>query len=96
VIAVFGAGPVGQFAGATDVINFDDDPDIVEQLKELTGARGPDAVIDAVGMEAVHGHGALTLSTASSRPLASKATAATRCATRSSPAGPPGSCRSSA
>jgi len=25
----------------------------------LTGGRGPDAVIDAVGMEAVHGHGAL-------------------------------------
>jgi threonine dehydrogenase-like Zn-dependent dehydrogenase len=88
VIAVFGAGPVGQFAiasavmlgaerviaidhydyrlqmalnkaGATDAINFDEDPDIVEQLKELTGGRGPDAVIDAVGMEAVHGHGAL-------------------------------------
>src|SRR5687768_946486 len=88
VIAVFGAGPVGQFAiasafllgaerviaidqydyrlqmarnkaGATDLINFDEDPDIVEQLKELTGGRGPDAVIDAVGMEAAHGHGAL-------------------------------------
>src|SRR5918995_3988240 len=88
VIAVFGAGPVGQFAiasavmlgaerviaidqvdyrlqmarnraGATDVINFAEDPDIVEQLKELTGGRGPDAVIDAVGMEASHGHGAL-------------------------------------
>jgi threonine dehydrogenase-like Zn-dependent dehydrogenase len=88
VIAVFGAGPVGQFAiasavllgaerviaidqydyrlemarrkaGATDVINFAEDPDIVEQLKELTGGRGPDAVIDAVGMEATHGHGAL-------------------------------------
>jgi threonine dehydrogenase-like Zn-dependent dehydrogenase len=88
VIAVFGAGPVGQFAiasavmlgaerviaidhfdyrlemavnraGATDVINFDEDPDIVEQLKELSGGRGPDAVIDAVGMEAAHGHGAL-------------------------------------
>ena len=86
VIAVFGAGPVGQFAiasavmlgaerviaidhydyrlqmalnkaGATDAINFDEDADIVEQLKELTGGRGPDAVIDAVGMEAVHGHG---------------------------------------
>jgi threonine dehydrogenase-like Zn-dependent dehydrogenase len=86
VIAVFGAGPVGQFAiasavmlgaerviaidrldyrlqlalnraGATDVINFDDDPDVVEQLKALTGGRGPDAVIDAAGMEAVHGHG---------------------------------------
>jgi threonine dehydrogenase-like Zn-dependent dehydrogenase len=87
-IAVFGAGPVGQFAiasavllgaeqviaidqygyrlemartkaGATDVIDFSDDADIVEQLKALTGGRGPDAVIDAVGMEAVHGHGAL-------------------------------------
>ena len=88
VIAVFGAGPVGQFAiasailmgaerviaidqydyrlqmalnkaGATDIIDFSQDADIVEQLKELTGGRGPDAVIDAVGMEAVHGHGAL-------------------------------------
>jgi threonine dehydrogenase-like Zn-dependent dehydrogenase len=88
VVAVLGAGPVGQFAiasalllgaerviavdsyqyrldmarnkaGATDVVNFEKDPDIVEQLKELTGGRGPDAVIDAVGMEAVHGHGAL-------------------------------------
>jgi threonine dehydrogenase-like Zn-dependent dehydrogenase len=88
VIAVFGAGPVGQFAiasavmlgaeqviaidqydyrlrmalnkaGATTTINFAEDPDIVEQLKELTGGRGPDAVIDAVGMEAWHGHGAI-------------------------------------
>jgi threonine dehydrogenase-like Zn-dependent dehydrogenase len=88
VIAVFGAGPVGQFAiasavlmgaerviaidqydyrlqmalnkaGATDAINFAEDPDIVEQLKVLSGGRGPDAVIDAVGMEAAHGHGAL-------------------------------------
>jgi threonine dehydrogenase-like Zn-dependent dehydrogenase len=88
VIAVFGAGPVGQFAiasaillgaerviaidqyeyrlqmalnkaGATDSINFSENPDIVEQLKDMTGGRGPDAVIDAVGMEAAHGHGAL-------------------------------------
>jgi threonine dehydrogenase-like Zn-dependent dehydrogenase len=88
VIAVFGAGPVGQFAiasalmlgaerviaidqydyrlqmavnkaGATDAINFSEDADVVEQLKELTGGRGPDAVIDSVGMEAAHGHGAL-------------------------------------
>jgi threonine dehydrogenase-like Zn-dependent dehydrogenase len=88
VVAVFGAGPVGQFAiasavllgaerviaidqydyrlamarnkaGATDVINFAEEPDVVEQLKALTGGRGPDAVIDAVGMEAAHGHGAL-------------------------------------
>src|SRR3954470_15257493 len=87
-IAVFGAGPVGQFAiasavmlgaeqvialdhvdyrlamarnkaGATDTINFEDNPDVVEQLKVMTGGRGPDAVIDAVGMEAVHGHGAV-------------------------------------
>src|SRR3954465_128519 len=87
-IAVFGAGPVGQFAiasavmlgaerviaidqdayplqmateraGATDAVNFAEDADVVEQLKELTGGRGPDAVIDAVGMEAVSGHGAL-------------------------------------
>ncbi len=88
VIAVFGAGPVGQFAiasavmlgaerviaidelpyrlamarnraGATDTINFAEEPDVVEQLKELSGGRGPDAVIDAAGMEATHGHGAL-------------------------------------
>src|SRR4051812_26883108 len=44
-------------AGATDIINFAEDPDVVEQLKELTGGRGPDAVIDAVGLEASHGHG---------------------------------------
>ncbi|HZH24506.1 MAG TPA: zinc-dependent alcohol dehydrogenase [Solirubrobacteraceae bacterium] len=88
VVAVFGAGPVGQFAiasavmlgaerviaidqydyrlqmalnraGATDAINFAEEPDIVEQLKQLTGGRGPDAVIEATGMEASHGHGAL-------------------------------------
>jgi threonine dehydrogenase-like Zn-dependent dehydrogenase len=46
-------------AGATDIINFADDPDVVEQLKELTGGRGPDAIIDAVGMEATHGHAAM-------------------------------------
>jgi threonine dehydrogenase-like Zn-dependent dehydrogenase len=88
VVAVFGAGPVGQFAiasavmmgaeqviaidqydyrlqmalnkaGATAAIDFSKDADIVEQLKEMTGGRGPDAVIDAVGMEAAHGHGLL-------------------------------------
>src|SRR5829696_1614985 len=88
VIAVFGAGPVGQFAiasavmlgaerviaidqfdyrlemarnraGATATINFNEDANIVEQLKLMTGGRGPDAVIDAVGMEASWGHGAL-------------------------------------
>jgi threonine dehydrogenase-like Zn-dependent dehydrogenase len=85
VIAVWGAGPVGQFAiasarllgaeriiaidrfpyrlrmakekaGATDTINYEE-VDVHEALKDLTGGRGPDACIDAVGLEA-HGHGA--------------------------------------
>jgi threonine dehydrogenase-like Zn-dependent dehydrogenase len=85
VVAVWGAGPVGQFAiasakllgaeriiaidhlpyrlrmarekaGATDTINFHEQPDVVEELKDLTGGRGPDKCIDAVGMEAEHGH----------------------------------------
>ncbi|HET8529046.1 MAG TPA: hypothetical protein VFL60_09055, partial [Gaiellaceae bacterium] len=42
-----------------DVIDFSVDADVVEQLKELTGGRGPDAVIDCVGLEAAHGHGTL-------------------------------------
>ena len=81
VVAVWGCGPVGQFAiasarllGASKVIAFDRlpyrrdlaqrfggaiaiDPDrvnVVDILRELTGGRGPDACIDAVGMEA-HG-----------------------------------------
>jgi len=85
VIAVWGAGPVGQFAiksafllGAERVIAIDrfqyrldmardkagaeiinyEDTDVLEALKEMTGGRGPDACIDAVGMEA-HGHGPL-------------------------------------
>jgi threonine dehydrogenase-like Zn-dependent dehydrogenase len=79
VIAVWGAGPVGQFTiksayllGAERVIAIDRFPyrlrlareasgaetlnyeqvDIDEALRELTGGRGPDACIDAVGMEA--------------------------------------------
>ena len=84
VIAVWGAGPVGQFAiasarllgaerviaidqipyrlemartkaGATDTINFDD-TNVHEALMEMTAGRGPDACIDAVGLEAT-GHG---------------------------------------
>lgn len=84
VIAVWGAGPVGQFAmksarllgaerviaidrhpyrldlalthgGATDVINYHQ-TDVYEALRELTAGRGPDACIDAVGLE-THGHG---------------------------------------
>ena len=83
VVAVWGCGPVGQFAirgafmlGAERVIAIDrfperlhlaeraskaetinyEDLDPVAELKERTGGRGPDACIDAVGMEA-HGTG---------------------------------------
>jgi threonine dehydrogenase-like Zn-dependent dehydrogenase len=82
VVAVWGCGPVGQFAirsaymlGAghviaidrfperlqlaakanAEVLNYEEIPDLIEVLKTLTGGRGPDACIDAVGMEA-HGH----------------------------------------
>jgi threonine dehydrogenase-like Zn-dependent dehydrogenase len=82
VVAVWGCGPVGQFAirsayllGAERVIAIDRWParlrlaetagkaetldyeaieDVVEELKQRTGGRGPDACIDAVGTEA-HG-----------------------------------------
>ncbi len=83
VVAIWGCGPVGQFAirsafmlGAekviaidrfperlklaraakADIINYDEVDDVIEELKWMTGGRGPDACIDAVGMEA-HGHG---------------------------------------
>jgi threonine dehydrogenase-like Zn-dependent dehydrogenase len=84
VVAVWGCGPVGQFAiasaylmGAERVyaidrfpyrlqmarekcgaitINYEEVESVVETLTELTGGRGPDACIDAVGMEA-HSHG---------------------------------------
>ncbi|MBK9052596.1 MAG: glutathione-dependent formaldehyde dehydrogenase [Chloroflexi bacterium] len=42
-------------ASGAETIQFDGN-DVVERLKELTGGRGPDACIDAVGMEA-HGMG---------------------------------------
>jgi len=81
VIAVWGAGPVGQLAiasayllGAERVIAIDrfeyrlrmarerggaetlnyEEVDVREALDELTAGRGPDACIDAVGMEAHH------------------------------------------
>jgi len=41
-------------AGA-ETINYEE-TDVLDALKEMTGGRGPDACIDAVGMEA-HGHG---------------------------------------
>ncbi|HKF86431.1 MAG TPA: zinc-dependent alcohol dehydrogenase [Candidatus Limnocylindrales bacterium] len=80
VVAVWGAGPVGQFAiasarmlGAEQIIAIDrfpyrlrmakeragaditinyEEQDVLETLRELTGGRGPDKVIEAVGMEA--------------------------------------------
>ncbi|HET7600410.1 MAG TPA: zinc-dependent alcohol dehydrogenase [Gemmatimonadales bacterium] len=41
-------------AGATDVVNYErlDGTTVVEALNEMTGGRGPDKCIDAVGMEA--------------------------------------------
>ncbi|HUS36803.1 MAG TPA: zinc-dependent alcohol dehydrogenase [Verrucomicrobiae bacterium] len=46
-------------AGA-EVLDFSRVENIVEELKELTGGRGPDSCIDAVGMEA-EGHGVIAL-----------------------------------
>jgi threonine dehydrogenase-like Zn-dependent dehydrogenase len=41
--------------GKAETINYEDvDDDVVEELKQRTGGRGPDACIDAVGTEA-HG-----------------------------------------
>src|SRR5438034_1764355 len=81
VVAIWGCGPVGQFAiksayllGAERVIAIDRIPerlhmaqeqgkaqvidyertDVVQALKDMTGGRGPDSCIDAVGMES-HG-----------------------------------------
>jgi threonine dehydrogenase-like Zn-dependent dehydrogenase len=79
-VAVWGCGPVGQFAirsalllGAAKVFAVDLEPErlemaeaagaitihsekdnVLDRLKAMTGGRGPDAAIDAVGMEA-HG-----------------------------------------
>jgi threonine dehydrogenase-like Zn-dependent dehydrogenase len=44
---------LAQESGA-ETLNYSEIPDLIEVLKELTGGRGPDACIDAVGMEA-HG-----------------------------------------
>jgi threonine dehydrogenase-like Zn-dependent dehydrogenase len=82
-VAIWGCGPVGQFAiesayllGAERVIAIDrfperlrmaedkagavtlnyDEVDVYDALEEMTGGRGPDRCIDAVGMEA-HAHG---------------------------------------
>ena len=86
-VAVWGCGPVGQFAirsaymlgaarviaidrfperlqmakeqGKAEVINYEE-VDAGEALKEMTGGRGPDRCIDAVGMEA-HGTDAMAV-----------------------------------
>ena len=42
-------------AGATEIINYED-TNVQDMLADLTAGRGPDACIDAVGMEA-HGYG---------------------------------------
>ena len=77
-VAIWGAGPVGQFAirsaillGARQVIAIDrlperlsmaeaagaitinfEDESVLDRLNDLTGGKGPDKCIDAVGMEA--------------------------------------------
>jgi threonine dehydrogenase-like Zn-dependent dehydrogenase len=78
-VAVWGCGPVGQFAiksawmlGAGRVVAIDREPerlrmaaaqgkadtlnmdhaDVFDALKDMTGGQGPDACIDAVGLEA--------------------------------------------
>lgn len=42
-------------ACGAEVINFESEEEVLETIKYLTGGRGPDSCIDAVGMEA-HGH----------------------------------------
>ncbi|SCL27899.1 zinc-dependent alcohol dehydrogenase [Micromonospora inyonensis] len=85
-VAVWGAGPVGQFAalsafllGAERVVVIDrfpsrlrmaeehtgaetinyEETDVLEALRDMTAGRGPDACIEAVGMEGHHASAAL-------------------------------------
>jgi threonine dehydrogenase-like Zn-dependent dehydrogenase len=44
-----------EFSGA-EIINYEENPHVIDTLKEMTGGRGPDSCIEAVGMEA-HGLG---------------------------------------
>lgn len=48
-----------EHAGAI-TIDYDKPPDVIDEIKEATGGMGPDACIDAVGMEA-HGSSAVAL-----------------------------------
>jgi threonine dehydrogenase-like Zn-dependent dehydrogenase len=50
---------LAKIAGA-ETIRYDETEDVIEKLKEMTGGVGPDACIDAVGMEA-HGHGPMAI-----------------------------------
>ncbi|EAZ89886.1 zinc-dependent alcohol dehydrogenase [Crocosphaera chwakensis] len=86
IVAVWGCGPVGQFAirsalmlgaerviaidriperlalaeaGGAEILNYEE-MDAGVALKEMTGGRGPDCCIDAVGMEA-HGTGVMAM-----------------------------------
>jgi threonine dehydrogenase-like Zn-dependent dehydrogenase len=52
-----------------EVLNLEEHDDIVAAIRELTDGRGPDSVIDAVGMEA---HGAPATRAAPPIPLAQK------------------------
>lgn len=78
-VAIWGCGPVGQFAirsakmlgaeriiaidqvperlrlaqtSGAEVINREETPNVLEALRDMTGNRGPDSCMDAVGMEA--------------------------------------------
>ena len=44
-----------------EIIDYEHTEDLIELLKQMTGGRGPDVCVDAVGMEA-HGHGFLAQS----------------------------------
>jgi threonine dehydrogenase-like Zn-dependent dehydrogenase len=54
--SVFERLEMARLQPGVEVLNEDDVDDVTEALRDLTGGRGPDACIDAVGMEA-HGHG---------------------------------------
>ncbi|MGA4837428.1 alcohol dehydrogenase catalytic domain-containing protein [Streptomyces sp. G45] len=122
VVAVWGAGGVGQMAaraarllGAERVVVIDRLPERLEQarrhcdattldytdvdvgpaLRELSGGRGPDVCVEAVGMEA-HRRARGTPTTGSSRACGSRRTARSRCARPSAPAARAARSRSSA
>jgi threonine dehydrogenase-like Zn-dependent dehydrogenase len=79
VVAVWGCGPVGQFAirsalmlgaerviaidrfperlelaqrAGAEIVNYEEVDSVVSTLKQMTGGRGPDSCIEAVGLEA--------------------------------------------